>query len=191
MNKNEDTWYIKAVLEGNTSAFASLVDKYKDMVFTIAFRITGNREDAEEVAQDTFLNAYRGLSGFKKQSGFATWLYRIAYNQAISKIRKKKIDTEPIEKKQYLYETYGEEDAAFFEKHDEVPVHCIEKALNSLDETGYALMNFYYRESLPVKEISGITGLSVSNVKVKLFRSRKIFLEKLKTVLNARVNDLI
>ena len=91
MEPRDDNQYIDQVIAGNTAAFAILVDRHKDLVFTIAMNITRNREDAEEVAQDSFLKAFQKLAGFRKESGFQTWLYRIAYNEAISKIRKNRI----------------------------------------------------------------------------------------------------
>ena len=66
-----------------------LVDRYKDLAFTIAFRILGKREDAEEVVQDAFVKAFQNLSSFRQKAKFSTWLYRIVYNTAISKKRLK------------------------------------------------------------------------------------------------------
>src|SRR5512147_227248 len=86
----EDTQVINRILAGNTREYEVLVNRYKDLAFTIAFRILNNREDAEEAAQDSFIKAFRGLSSFRKDSGFSTWLYRIVYNTAVSKKRLKK-----------------------------------------------------------------------------------------------------
>jgi RNA polymerase sigma factor (sigma-70 family) len=90
MDPKNDIYYIGQVLEGKTIAFSHLVDKHKDKAFNLAFRICGNREEAEEVAQDAFLKAYRSLKDFRKKSSFATWLYRIVYNTAISLVRTRK-----------------------------------------------------------------------------------------------------
>ena len=97
MEINRDLWYINRVLEGDANAFAPLVDKYQNMVFTIALRIVIKREDAEEVAQDTFLKVYRSLNTFRLEATFSTWLYRIAYNTAISHARKKQLPITPID----------------------------------------------------------------------------------------------
>ena len=89
MGFQSDHHYIDKVLEGDVSAYTQLVEKHKDMVFTIANKITRHREDAEEIAQDAFMKAFQHLKEFRKQSKFSTWLYRIAYNHCISVIRKK------------------------------------------------------------------------------------------------------
>ena len=81
--KKEDSYYITSILAGNISDFSILVDKYKDMVYTIAYRIIGNHEDAEELAQDVFVKAYNSLKDFKGKSKFSTWLYSINYNSSI------------------------------------------------------------------------------------------------------------
>lgn len=85
----EDAEIIKQVLGGNTNAFAALIDRYKSMAFTIAYRFLKNREDAEEAAQDASINAYKNLASFRHDSKFSTWLYRIVYNQCANRARKK------------------------------------------------------------------------------------------------------
>ena len=92
MQAKEDSYYISSILAGNISDFSILVDKYKDMVYTLAYRIVGNREDAEELAQDVFVKVYRSLKNFRGKSKFSTWLYSITYNTSISKVRKKQIE---------------------------------------------------------------------------------------------------
>ena len=74
MGKQEDQIYIERVLKGDTNAFSHLINKYKDMVFTLVIKIVKNQEDAEEVAQDSFIKAYQKLDSFKGQSKFSTWL---------------------------------------------------------------------------------------------------------------------
>ena len=91
MEAKEDQIYIERVLKGDTNAFSHLINKYKDMVFTLVIKIVKSREDAEEVAQDSFIKAYQKLDSFKGQSKFSTWLYTIAYRNAMTKLRKKKL----------------------------------------------------------------------------------------------------
>ena len=73
MDKNSDQIYIDKVLQGDTNAFAYLINKYKDMAYTVAIKIVKSHEDAEEVAQDSFLKAYEKLDSFKGNSKFSTW----------------------------------------------------------------------------------------------------------------------
>ena len=92
MKYQNDNYYIDRVLSGDVSAYALLVSKHKNLVFSIVLKILNNREDAEEIAQDVFLKAYQSLKKFEQKSKFSTWLYRIAYNSAISRTRKKKFE---------------------------------------------------------------------------------------------------
>jgi len=191
MNLNCDEYYIKQVLEGKTSEFAYLVEKYKDMVFTIAVKISGNREDAEEIAQDVFVKAFKGLAGFKASSKFSTWLYAIGYNQSISFIRKKQLETSSLDYfGKSLHETYGEEDIQFSNMED-IPAKYTEKALECLDKPDQIILSLYYKNECPIKEISKITGYSDSNIKVRLFRGRKKILAELQRIFKSELVDLL
>jgi RNA polymerase sigma-70 factor (ECF subfamily) len=191
MHLKKDIYYISRVLEGNTSDFAHLIDKYKDMIFTLAFRITGNREDAEEVSQDAFLKAYRGLKTFRGSSKFSTWLYKIAYNQSVSRIRKKQPDIQSYDSLEIsLDECQGEIDMNH-EKLDNIPVEYIKQAFEQLEETDSAVLTMFYQDDLNIKEIANITGLSTSNIKVKLFRGRKKLTDILEKILKTELIDLL
>ena len=87
MEISTDQIYIDKILQGDSNAYAYLIDKYKNMAYTIAIKIVKNTEDAEEVAQDSFLKAFQKLETFKGDSKFSTWLYTIIYRNAISKTK--------------------------------------------------------------------------------------------------------
>ncbi|KAF0235616.1 MAG: RNA polymerase sigma-70 factor ECF, partial [Prolixibacteraceae bacterium] len=91
MEQKDDIWYIERVLKGDTQYFSYFVDKYKDIVFSIALKVLRNREDAEEMAQESFIKAFKSLYTFKGNAKFSTWLYRITYNNCISEVRKRKL----------------------------------------------------------------------------------------------------
>jgi len=186
MGPRDDNHYINEVIAGNTASFAMLVDRHKDLVFTIAMNITRNREDAEEVAQDAFLKAYQKLAGFRKESGFKTWLYRIAYNEAISRIRKNKIKTLDLEEEimEIMPEEEVEEDIAGLDGQEQKQV--IIKILDKLPEIDRVLVTLFYLENQSVVEISEVTGLGESNVKVRLHRVRKRIYSELQEILNKR-----
>jgi RNA polymerase sigma factor (sigma-70 family) len=191
MNLNNDEYYIKEVLKGKSSEFAYLVEKYKDMVFTIASRISGNREDAEEIAQDVFVKAYQGLANFKASSKFSTWLYSIAYNHSISFIRKKHLDTCSIDNLgTSIQDTIGENDSQFIEM-ETIPTQYAIKALESLDKTDQIILTLFYQNESQVKEISKITGLTITNIKVRLFRGRKKLLGELHKIFKTELVDLL
>ncbi|MFW6275762.1 MAG: sigma-70 family RNA polymerase sigma factor, partial [bacterium] len=92
MEGKDDNFYIEEVLKGKTNYFSYIVERYQDIVFSIAFKVLKNREDAEEMAQESFIKAYKSLHTFRGKAKFSTWMYRITYNTCISEVRKRKIN---------------------------------------------------------------------------------------------------
>ena len=173
MEYKGDIYYIGEVLKGKSNAYSHIVERHKDNVFNLAFRICGNREEAEEVAQDSFLKAYRSLNGFRMKSRFSTWLYRIVYNTSISYLRSKKrgmisIDEYPATVKDFIAPGTPEEEAE--SKYRESLVNF---ALQKMSDDERALVTLYYYDELSSDEISEIMQISKSNIKVRLFRARK------------------
>ncbi len=168
MMQHNDTQLIGRILDGDTTGYALLVDRYKDLAFTIAYRILGKREDAEEVVQDAFVKAFRNLSSFRQKAKFSTWLYRIIYNTAISRHRQKKLHWQSIE------EIKVPEDAAEFLAEDEVDRHkLLETAMQQMPEEDRILLTLYYVDESSVDDLHSILNISKANVKIKLFRARK------------------
>ena len=191
MDKKSDQIYIDRVLQGDTNAFAYLVDKYKNLTYTVAMKIVRNHEDAEEVAQDSFIKAYSQLHTFKGDSKFSTWLYTIVYRNSISKIRKKKITTTNIDS--YIIENHKSDyDFPQIEaiKNGEQKKYIAE-AIDNLPETDAFLITLYYLEESSVEEIEQITGLTKTNVKVKLFRARKKLYNELSLLLKDELKEIV
>ena len=90
MDQSSDKYYISLIIKGDTSFFATLVDRYKDMVINLSFRMLQNREEAEEAAQDVFVKIYKSLSQFKGDSKLSTWLYKVTYNTCIDRLKNRK-----------------------------------------------------------------------------------------------------
>lgn len=173
MNNRNDTYYLGQVLEGKINAFSYLVDRHKDKAYNLAFRICGNREEAEEIAQDAFIKAYRSLSNFRSKSSFSTWLFRIVYNTSISLVRSRKkrvlaIEEFPADAVDFLGINRNEEEAA-----EDYRNSLVNFALQKISEDDRGLITLYYYDDLDTEEISKITGISKSGIKVRLFRARK------------------
>ena len=173
MNPSTDQYFIDLCLKGDTNSFGTLVERYQDFVFTIAFRIVKTREEAEEVAQDTFIKAYESLSKYRGESKFSSWLYSIAYRKALDSLRKNK-----KYKASELIDDITEGDANEIDNalqylQNEERKKAIQDCILKLPEDDAAIITLYYFEEQSVREISGITGLSEDNIKVKLYRSRK------------------
>lgn len=179
MDAKNDAYYIAEVIGGNPESFAPLVEKYKQLAFSLSLKITKNREDAEEVAQDAFIKAYRSLGSFKGGATFKTWFFRIVYTTAISRVRAKPKNLVSFEDHKISDKELMETENAVGQLDAEERAFHLHKAMDLLDPNERAILNLYYFEDLPVEEIAEIVDLSVSNVKVKLFRSRKKLYEQL------------
>jgi RNA polymerase sigma-70 factor, ECF subfamily len=191
MRYEDDNFYIDKILKGDDTSFALLVDKHKTMAYNIAFRILKSREDAEEIAQDSFLKAYHSLREFKRESKFSTWLYRIIYNNCISRIRKKKLDIHSYDDEEYEWMEPAETARELEKLHGLEQKKYVNEALNKLPGEDATVVSLFYMNESSVEEISEITGLSQSNVKVKLYRARKKLYEELHQLLKEEVNEIL
>lgn len=186
---DEQRW-ITSILAGDAQSFSCLVAKYEKMAYTIAYRILANREEAEEVVQDAFLKAYRALPEFQHGSKFSTWFYRIVYRTALSALRSQRIFAD-YEEAGATDLTQAETDAAsaLLERKDRSAV--ISSVLKELPSDEGLLLTLYYLEECSVEEVCRITGLTASNVKVKLFRARKHFYGVIQKKVNVDISDLL
>ena len=173
MTIKDDQTYINDILKGDTNAFSILVERYKNMVFTLALKMVKSREEAEEISQDSFIKAYKNLSKFKGDSKFSTWLYKITYRTSLDSLKKNKekynidtIDEVTINK---IKSTEGILEGIERKERAEV----INKCMLSLPEDERAVLWMFYFEELSLKEIIDVTDFSEANVKVKLHRARK------------------
>ena len=173
MEYKGDIYYIDLVLRGNINAFSFIIDRHKDRMFNLAFRICGNREEAEEVAQDAFLKAFRSLKSFKKKSTFSTWLYRIVYNTSISLVRSRKskllsIEDFPADIIDFMRITPDEDEAEREYKNS-----LLNFALQKIGDEERGLITLHYYDELSIEEMSVVTGINRANIRVKLFRARQ------------------
>ncbi|WP_340077495.1 RNA polymerase sigma factor [Leptobacterium sp. I13] len=180
MRNQTDQYYIDQILEGNTRAFSFLMEKYQHMVFTISVRMMNDREEAEDVAQEVFIKAYQKLDKFKGKSKFSTWLYRITYNYCLDrlKLKKKLIKSGIIDEVNEGNLIMEDETITNIEEQEKKTV--IQHAIQALDRDDQVIVTLYYYEELSLKEIAHTMGMTLSNVKVKLFRSRNKLSELLK-----------
>ncbi len=181
---------IDKVLAGNINAFTYIVESHKDKAYNLAFRICCNREEAEEIAQDSFLKAYRALGSFKRKSSFSTWFYRIVYNTAISQVRIRKkgvlsLEDFPVDATDFIGYDKSEEDA-----DDEYRKTLINFAFQKINEEDRSLITLHYYEEMSTDEISEVTGISKANIKVRLFRARqKMYQTIIKYELKKKIPD--
>jgi len=191
MSSQPDEYYINQILDGNTNAYAHLVERYKHMVFTLSLRILKNKELAEEVAQDVFVKVYKNLGKFKGESKFSTWVYRIAYFGSLDELKRsnRQVNTEHIDEMNEGNFGVVQDGLTYLEEKERK--ETIEKALMTLKEDERVIMTLFYFEEMSVKEISKVVKLSADNIKIKLFRSRKKLFSVLSNVIEPKTINLI
>lgn len=164
---------IQSILDGNSQAYSVLLLRYQRPIHSLVRQIVTNREDAEELTQDVFIKAFRKLDSFKGGSSLSTWLYRIAWNTAISATRKKRLVYPEFDENQFANLPDDTVDAILAKEDDEAQLLRLEKALDLLKPDEKALITLYYTENKSLAEIATILDISPDNAKVKLHRTRK------------------
>jgi RNA polymerase sigma-70 factor (ECF subfamily) len=186
-----DSEIIARVLNGEYQLFAELVKRYQNFVFTIALKYTPGREDAEEIAQDVFVKAYKALKDFRGDSKFSTWLYSIVNSTAITFLRKKKLETHSLDREQ-VFEMADNQvsntDANAVERKSKVAM--VTKAIALLSPDDARLITLFYKAEQSLEEISRILNMETNTVKVKLHRARTRLKEKMEKHFMQEVKDL-
>jgi RNA polymerase sigma-70 factor (ECF subfamily) len=183
--KASDEALVAMSKEGDQPAFAELVNRYESKIYSLAHKMMGNREDAADVLQEAFLDAYKSLSHFKEKAKFSTWLYRIATNVCLMKLRKRKealisLD-EPLltEEGEYLREIPDwstNPEAVVLNKELKQMMDEAIKALPPVYKSAFVLRNL---EGLSNAETSKVLGESLATVKSRLHRARIFLRERL------------
>jgi RNA polymerase sigma factor (sigma-70 family) len=181
--------YLKQVIAGNTGYYRYLIDKYKDMLYSVAMGILKNNLLAEEAVQDAFVKAYQGLKNFRGDSKFSTWLYKIVVNESLKKVKGESRFGKELTADELLYDDMHTINNAVVSMQHEEQKHFINQVLDDMPQNESLLLRLFYLNERSVEEINDITGLSRSNIKVILFRARKTFYgilnNKLKTELRS------
>ncbi|MDB5196670.1 MAG: polymerase sigma factor, partial [Flaviaesturariibacter sp.] len=162
-----------------------------NLVFTIALRYVKSREDAEEVAQDVFVKAYRSLSDFKGTSKFSTWLYTIATTTSLTFLRKKRLDVQSLDIEGVAARAENVEgglSANVIEQKSRVSM--VNAAMRLLKPDDAQLITLFYQGEQTLEEIAAILGIEPNNAKVKLHRARAKLKEKMETYFAAEVRDI-
>lgn len=191
-SKYSDIELIDQTLGGNQGAYADLVKRHQRFVFTLALRFAKNREDAEEIAQDCFIKAYKSLSLFQRQSKFSTWLYTIVYTTAMTSLRKKRLSTDSIDDEN-TYIQLENQSGAFDNNlaENKSRSYYVNQAIGQLLPDDATIINLFYQGEQSLEEIGITMGMETNTVKVKLFRARQRLKEKLEGLLKHEVKELI
>jgi len=185
-SKHEDTALIQEALAGHQSAFARLRQKYHDAIFNLIYRMIREKDEVEDLTQEAFIKAFASLSSFNDEFAFSTWLYKIATNNCIDHIRRKKLQTfsidKPIESKESdfsfeLPDTNDEPDQEMIARQRK---KLLDDAINSLPPKYRQVIVMRHQEEMEYQEIAHILKLPLGTVKAHIFRARELLYKYLR-----------
>ena len=187
-----DTEIIEKTLAGDTRIFSELVKRYQNFVFTITLRYTPNREDAEEIAQDAFIKAFKSLKDFRGDSKFSTWLYTITTTSCLSFLRKKKLNIQSLDNEK-VFAVVENQDSGFSANQIETKSRqtMVNEAIQLLSPDDANILTLFYKGEQSLEEISIVMGIEANAVKVRLHRARGRLKEKIQTHFKQELKDML
>jgi RNA polymerase sigma-70 factor (ECF subfamily) len=179
-NSLTDTELIERILRGEQQLFAVLVERYQNMVFSVAFRFANNREDAEELAQSAFVKAYQNLANYRGDAKFSTWLYTVVNSICLTFLRKRKLETHSLDNEK-VFERADNLDSGMRANQVETKskVQMVQQAIGMLAPDDAQVLTLFYQGEQSLEEIGKIMDIDPNTAKVKLHRAR----QRLKTTL--------
>jgi len=187
-----DLVLIQNILNGDSAQYALLVKRHQRFVFTLALRFAKNREDAEEIAQDCFIKAYKALGTFKQTAKFSTWLYTITYTTAMTFLRRKRLNTSSIDDEETFIQLENHTssfNADGYEKRDKHKY--LNQAIQLLMPDDATIITLFYQGEQSLEEIGELLNMEPNTIKVKLHRARQRLKEKLQYLLKDEVKELL
>jgi len=185
-SNQEDFETLREILSGNTDAFYKIEKKYRGIVSSLIRRMVKNDTDIEDLTQETFIKVFKALPNFQFEYSFSSWIYRIASNNTIDFLRKKRFNTFSIDQP-----IGNSEDENYFEIEDtsfladdfvlrEEKRQILDEAIDNLPDNYRKIIELRHKKELEYKEIAEILQIPLGTVKAHLFRARKLLYEALK-----------
>jgi RNA polymerase sigma factor (sigma-70 family) len=187
IDESSDFLWIDQALQGNVRAFSNIIVKYQDRIYTLVLRSIRNQEDAKDITQNVFFNAFSNLKKFRKESSLSTWLYTIAINQVKNHWRDKKNRFVIAESElKHFFEDKGNGISEIADANKEVEAEELKQIANDLISflplEQKQIFILYYITGHTCQEIAEIFKTSASNVKIQLFRGRQYLYGKFKNI---------
>ena len=184
--KTSNSELIKQAIEGDETAYKQLLGNYRGAIFNLLYKMVRNREETEDLVQEAFIKAFRALPSFNEEYAFSTWLYKIAINNCIDHMRKKRLKTYSINKP--VQSKDGELDREFPDTSMSPDRHLlsdersklIETAIDDLPENYKIAIILRHSEEKSYEEIASILNIPLGTVKARIFRAREMLKKKLK-----------
>jgi len=165
----DDTELVRLALAGDHQAYARIVDKYKGKIFAFLYRMMGQPEDAQDMAQEVFTKAYFQLNKFRPNTNFSAWLYRLAANHCLDELRRLKRSVQTTEEEMELIDAETPEDA-FLQKEQK---QVLLRQVMGLEEEYRSVVVLRYIDQLSYREISEAMAIPMTTVQMRLHRARK------------------
>lgn len=185
-SKTDDIILIEEALAGNQASYGKLMKKYYQLIYNLVYRMISKKEDVEDLTQEAFIKAFNSLQNFDKQFAFSTWLFKIATNNAIDYLRKKKLATFSIDKEiesddnDYKFEIPDIENRPDRKIIDSQMRKILDDAIDSLPPKYKEVIELRHREEKEYEEIAKILKLPLGTVKAHIFRGRELLNKYLK-----------
>jgi len=185
-SRQEDSRLIHSALSGNENAYKRLLQKYHDPIYNFIFRMVHDRQQVEDLTQEAFIKAFASLKNFNEEYAFSTWLYKIATNNCIDYIRKRKLPTfsinKPIQSRDSDY-TYEIPDVTFQPDRQIIAgqrTKLLQKAISRLPEKYKRVIHLRHTEERSYEEIAEMLKLPIGTVKAHIFRAREMLYKYLR-----------
>jgi RNA polymerase sigma-70 factor (ECF subfamily) len=182
-----DKQFISGIMLKDQKVFEMFVNQYKDYVFTICNNIIKDHTKAEEATQDTFMKVFKSILQFNQESKLSSWMYKIAYRTSLDYIKKRKqysVDT-------LDYVHLADSQNIGNEFHHKELMSLVKQLIKELGPVDSTVLNLFYFEQKSIKEIEEILELTTTNIKTKLFRSRKWLRKEIAIRLNTELEVLL
>ena len=179
----EDAQIVRQVLRGKREMFGLLLERYQKPIFNFIYRFYGNYDLAQELTQETFLRCYQFLKSYDPGRKFSTWLYTVAKNLCIDELKKRKTARElPLDDAIDFVERRGADGGPELDQQGQAIRHeedvKLLAALQELPSAARTVLLLHYFQGLSYQEIGETLSLPVSTVKIRIFRAKKLLLEK-------------
>jgi len=185
-SRAEDSRLIQSALKGNSAAYKRLMKKYHDAIYNFIYRMVHDKQQVEDLTQEAFIKAFQSLASFNEEYAFSTWLYKIATNNCIDYIRKRKLQTysidKPIEAKDsdYAFELPDDSYEADKEVISNQRAKMLSEAITKLPEKYRKVIQLRHVEEKSYEEIAVMLKLPIGTVKAHIFRARELLYKSLK-----------
>ncbi len=185
-SKSEDIKLIDSAIAGNQASYEKLMKKYYQLIYNLVYRMISRKEDVEDLTQEAFIKAFNSIENFDKQFAFSTWLFKIATNNAIDYLRKKKLFTFSIDKEiesddsDYKFEIPDHENKPYKKIMDSQMRQILDEAIESLPPKYKEVIVLRHKNELEYEEIAKKLKLPLGTIKAHIFRGRELLNKYLK-----------